>query len=104
MRQITLTHLKDRSTILLQWDEVTGELKGDEQLIAEIDAYIGFAIDQGHWPLLPTHSYPIINPRHDALELAVILTTLDDYFSDMTLPEVEHVDPYVRDEHGNIVG
>ena len=103
MRQITLTHRLDHSTTLLQWNEVTGELFGDEQLIAEINAYIGFAMDEGYWSLLPTYSYPIVNPRHNALELAVILTTLSDYFSDMALPEVEHVDPYVRDEHGNIV-
>ena len=104
MRQITLTHRLDHSTTLLQLNEVTGELFGDEQLIAEINAYIGFAMDEGYWSLLPTYSYPIVNPRHNALELAVILTTLSDYFSDMALPEVEHVDPYVRDEHGNIVG
>lgn len=104
MRQITLTHRIDRSTTLLQWDEATGELFGDKQLIAEINAYIGFAVDQGHWSLLPTYHYPIVNPRHNALELAVILNSLDDYFSDMTLPDVAHIDSYVRDERGNVVG
>lgn len=104
MRQITLTHRIDRSTTLLQWDEATGELFGNEELIAEIHAYIDFAVDQGHWSLLPTYHYPIVNPRHNALELAVILNSLDDYFSDMTLPDVAHVDSYVRDEHGNVVG
>ena len=61
MRQITLTHRLDHSTTLLQWNEVTDELFGNAELIAEINAYIGFAIDQGYWPLLPTYNYPITN-------------------------------------------
>lgn len=104
MRQITLTHRLDRSTTLLQWNETTGDLYGNEDLIVEINGYINFAIAQGHWSLLPTYDYPIKNPRHNALELAVILNSLDDHFSDLTLPEIQKVDSQVRDEHGNIIG
>ena len=103
MRQITLTHRINRSTTPLQWDETTGELFGDEQVIAEILFYTDLAVKQGYWSLLPTSSYPIQNPLHNALELAIILNTLDDYISDLELPEVEHVDGWVRDESGNVI-
>ena len=103
MRQITLTNRIDRSTTPLQWDEVTGELFGDKQVIAEILFYTDLAVKQGYWSLLPTLSYPIQNPLHSAFELAVILNTLDDYISDLELPEVEQVDGWVRDESGNVI-
>ena len=103
MRQITLTNRIDRSTTPLQWDEVTGELFGDKQVIAEILFYTDLAVKQGYWSILPTFSYPIQNPLHSAFELAVILNTLDDYISDLELPEVEQVDGWVRDESGNVI-
>ena len=103
MRQITLTNRIDRSTTPLQWDEATGKLFGDKQDIAEILFYTDLAVKEGSWSLLPTYHYPIQNPLHNALEFAVILNTLDDYISDLELPEVEQVDGWVRDESGNVI-
>lgn len=103
MRQIKLINHNNNSTTILQWNEKTGELLGNAQLIAEIQQTAQLMIKLGYCNFAGTWDYPIQNPLKNALEFAVILSSMDIGSADLPLPE-DDTDPYIRDEQGAIVG
>lgn len=104
MPNFVLTNFQDKTTTVLQWDQATGQLAGNDDLLEMLNFIIRASIRQGYCCVNPTLNYPIKNPLHDALEMAVILAFMDYQCDDLPMPEFEHIDPYVRDEHGNIIG
>lgn len=62
------------------------------------------SIQQGYCSVNPTLNYPVKNPLHDLLEMAIILSFINYQCKDLPMPEFEEIVPYVRDDHGNIIG
>lgn len=88
--QVSLKRIGQSPDIMatLEWDQDKGTFASeDKALLADIEAVAKFGLRDGRLPT-PFHnfSYPIKNPFHEQLELAVVLAMLDLYSDDLPLP------------------
>lgn len=104
MRSFVLTNIQDKTTTILQWDQSTGQSAGNDDLLDILNFTIRSSIQQGYCGVNPTLNYPVKNPLHDPLEMAVILAFMDYQCDDLPMPKFEEIDPYARDKQGNIIG
>lgn len=106
--EISLKHEDMPETYLLQWNQAEGTFEGNAEVIRQITLMAGWAVEDGSIASfdMPTASYPVTDPLKKADELAWVCKILGYTSPQLPLiyPEIEHIDPYVRDEHGNIVG
>lgn len=104
MHNFVLTNFHDKTTTILHWNSTTGELAGDDALLEILNFTIHTSIQQGYCSVNPTLNYPVKNPLHNPLEMAVVVAFINYHCKEIPMPEFEKIDPYVRDDHGNIIG